>query len=515
MKNKSTLFIGLLLFTSTIAIGQPGSLDGDFDADGKVSTNFPGNDNFAIGAAIQQDGKIVVCGGSGNGTSSKYAVARYHPDGSLDVTFGTSGRVTTVLENVGFGDYATCVAVQQDGKIVVAGVSDLNFGVLRYNSDGSIDSSFASNGIVITSFNGDENLTSMVIQVDGKIVVAGYTSTSIFNSDFAIARYNTDGTLDNTFSFDGKITSDFGNSTDQGYSVSLQSDGKIFIAGSSRDGFSDNDFAAVRYNVDGTLDNTFGTNGKVLTDFSNRNDYGQSAVIQPDQKIVVAGYSRDNEGEDFALLRYNVNGSLDSTFGFNGLTITGVGFDKSSAYSTTLQVDGKILVAGESFDTDKDFALARYNFDGSRDLTFSSGAVSTDFGADDVAKSVLVQPDGKILLVGMAGASPNRNFVLARYLSGLNVGIVNFSIKPSSPIIYPNPISHTAQLEFELVKDEVIDVLLYDMNGKLVQSIMRNVQTQKGQNKVALNFNNSITAGNYLLVISSSVGKNGIKIIIE
>jgi uncharacterized delta-60 repeat protein len=518
MKVYSSILTGLLAFNALLSFGQAGTLDGDFDGDGKVITGFLSNGEIGRAAAIQQDGKIVVVGSSDN----DFIVARYNPDGSLDNTFGNSGHIITVVNPNAGEEFASSVAIQQDGKIVVAGRASQNFAVVRYNTNGGLDNTFDSDGIVTTDFGGIESVGSMAIQADGKILVAGSILITGMGYDFAVARYNTNGSLDNTFSFDGKVTSDFGNSNDQAKSVSIQTDGKILIAGHATTSppFT-GDFATVRLNIDGTLDNSFGINGKITTDFSNRLDLCESAFIQPDGKIVLGGISYSNgsmgDDADIAVLRYNVDGSLDNTFNNDGKVITAFGLADDKAYSVALQPDGKILLAGSTNNgTDLDAVLARYTSSGMLDNTFQSGHVTLNFGSStDEAKSVVVQPDGKIIIAGYTYNGNDFDIVLARYISGLSVGVVNFLNEANPPLIYPNPINHKAKLEFELIKDEVIDILLYDINGKLIQSIMRNVEMIEGQNEIELNFNNSITTGNYLLVVKSAAGQQGIKITIE
>ena len=215
-----------------------------------------------------------------------------------------------------------------------------------------------------TDFGGNDGGYSVVMQADGKILVSGATFVKYSSYDFALARYNSDGSLDTTFSGDGKVTTDFGEGDDHGYSVVMQPDGKIIVAG-----FAFNysgDFVLARYNADGTLDTTFSDDGKVVTDFGG-DDYGFSVVIQPDGKIIVAGL----RSFDFAVARYNSDGTLDKTFFGDGKVTTDFG-GGDFGYSVVMQADGKIVVAGASWASDNissaDFALARFNSDGSLDM---------------------------------------------------------------------------------------------------------------------------------------------------
>ncbi len=413
MKNKSTLFIGLLLFTSTIAIGQPGSLDGDFDANGKVTTAIGSGAN-GQSVVIQPDGKIIVAGNSFNGTDNDFAVVRYNIDGSLDNSFSVDGIVTTDL--AGNTDLALSVAVQADGKIVVAGFTfngtDHDFAVVRYNRDGTLDTTFGIAGIVTTDFAGKSNAArSVAVQADGKIVVAGHSSNGT-ERDFAVVRYNIDGSLDNTFSVDGIVKADFAGNNDIASSVAVQADGKIVVAGDSDNNNSGtHNFAVVRYNTDGTHDNSFGVAGKVTTAIgSSDNVNGSSVVIQPDGKIIVAGYSENGAALDFAVVRYNIDGSLDNSFDADGVVTTTFG-SSAAGYSCAIQPDGKIIVVGNS---GTDFAVVRYNTDGTLDNSFGvAGIVTSAIGSGAIGRSCAIQPDGKIVVAGQSDS----DFAVARYIS--------------------------------------------------------------------------------------------------
>jgi uncharacterized delta-60 repeat protein len=340
-----------------------GSLDNTFDSDGKVTTAVGSSNDIGYSVAIQSDGKIIMAGYSYNGSNWKFALVRYNADGSLDNTFDSDGKLTTAIGNA--NDIGNSVAIQSDGKIVVAGGSnngsDSDFALVRYNTDGSLDNSFDSDGKVTTAIGSSHDIgRSVSIQSDGKIVVAG-VSYNGSDYDFALVRYNADGSLDNSFDSDGKVTTAFGSGDDQGYSAAIQSDGKIVVAGKSDNG-SDYDFALVRYNADGSLDNTFDSDGKATTDFGGYDDIGNSVAIQSDGKIVLTGWNYNGSNYDFALVRYNADGSLDNTFDSDGKVTTAIGSGDDEGNSVTIQSDGKIVVAGYSVNgSNSDFALVRYN----------------------------------------------------------------------------------------------------------------------------------------------------------
>jgi uncharacterized delta-60 repeat protein len=287
---------------------RPGDLDPTFGSGGKVTTDFAGGSDVAIGVALQPDGKIVAAGSATPKATifSDFALARYNPDGSLDATFGSGGKVTT--EFTGGSDRASAVALQPDGKIVAAGTAftgtSYNVALARYNPDGSLDATFGSGGKVTTEFTGNfDQANAVALQPNGKIVAAGNTGAGT-SHDFALARYNPDGSLDATFGSGGKVTTDFTGGSDQATALSLQPNGKIVAAGTASTG-TILEFALVRYKKHGGLDPSFGSGGKVTTDFTGSNDVAWGVALQPDRKIVAVG-GAGTVNSDFALARYLV-----------------------------------------------------------------------------------------------------------------------------------------------------------------------------------------------------------------
>ena len=399
-----------------------------------VTTPIGSGEDRGRAVAIQSDGKIVVAGRSHNGTDWDFAVVRYNTDGSLDSSFDTDGKVTTPIGSA--GDFGWAVAIQSDGKIVVAGYghngTDHDFAVVRYNTDGSLDSSFDTDGKVTTPIgSGDDLGVSMAIQSDGKIVVAGYSDNGS-NYDFAVVRYNTDGSLDSSFDTDGKVTTPIGSGGDEGSAVAIQSDGKIVLAGYSYNG-SNYDFAVVRYDTDGSLDSSFDTDGKVTTPFGSNPSRGRAVAIQSDGRIVVAGNADNGSNNDFAVVRYNTDGSLDSSFDTDGKLTTPIGSGDDVGRAVALQSDGKIVVAGLSSNgTDDDFAVVRYNTDGSLDTSFDTdGKVTTPIGSgNDVGRAVALQSDGSIVVAGFGWNGTDDDVAVVRYNADGSVatgcGVVNY-----------------------------------------------------------------------------------------
>ena len=364
------------------AISTDGELDPDFGSGGIVTTNFGTDFDFGNAVAIQNDGKIIMAGSLYNGANGDIGLVRYLADGTLDATFGNNGKVITDFN--GRHDKANAMALQPDGRIVVAGASYLqasneqDFAVVRYNSDGTLDLTFSGDGYTFTDMGANfDTAFDVVIQPDGRIVVAGVAEHN-GQADMAVARYLADGTLDSSFDEDGKVVTNLGSAFDRALGVALQSDGKIVAAGHYHNGDS-LDFALVRYKTDGSLDLDFDGDGVVTTDIDEIDNDGHDVLVQSDGKIVVVGYTFATAQNDgiFTMVRYASDGSLDSAFGDNGIVLTPVG-STDVGNGVAQQVDGKLVLVGDSWNgTDIDVAVVRYLPNGTPDPDFGSGGIVT------------------------------------------------------------------------------------------------------------------------------------------
>jgi uncharacterized delta-60 repeat protein len=391
------------LFAASVAHAAPGDLDPAFSGDGKLITEI-GDFASVAGMAIQADGKIVAVGSAGG----NFGLARYHPDGSLDTSFSGDGRQTT---DFGSGDLPSAVAIQPDGKIVVAGTTGnwldwTSFALARYNPDGSLDTSFGG-GTVETEFLFDYDRDFAMahgvgIQSGGKIVAAG--SASGIASDIALVRYSAGGGIDSSFGVEGRFIGEY--ESDGAFDMAIQPDGKIVVVGQSDPDGLGNDFMVARFSAGGAPDTSFAGDGKARTNIGGQFDSARAVALQPDGKIVVVGASNDRP----ALARYGADGSLDSGFGSGGQIVDDA---DGEAADVAVQPDGKIVVVGTAWGVGGRFALARRNADGSLDAGFSGdGRTITTFGADDAGLAVALQSDGKILAAG----GSDGDFALARYL---------------------------------------------------------------------------------------------------
>ncbi len=391
-----------------------GNLDPQFGTDGIVISAFDGR-NGAWAVAIQLNHQIVVAGSFMNDDYSYQAVAlaRFNANGSLDTGFGTGGRATAQIGGAGF---ARAVALQADNHIVTAGDNYRDFILSRWDENGSLDTSFGQDGAVITDLGGSEQGYSAVMQADGKMILAGVTNNTLYDN-IALARYGADGSLDSDFGTGGQVITQFGDSFDTAYAIASQPDGKAVIAGSSSGGRTWL-FSLSRYNPDGSLDDSFGRKGISLTRIADKDSLAYALAIQPDAKIVVAGGTVSGALGyfDFVVARYNPDGSLDPSFGSGGLVITSAGDGRGGANAVALQPDGKIVAAGW-VSNGSDFMVVRYAANGSLDPTFGNGGiVTTDFKNQvDRAYALLIQPDGMIVVAGMVIDSDQKDFGLARY----------------------------------------------------------------------------------------------------
>lgn len=420
INSKLKILLFLLLTITAASYSQDGTLDAAFNSTGKVTTSFGTGYDQAKCLAIQSDGKIVAVGIYPHGSDDDFAVVRYLSDGTLDATFGSSGKVTTSIGS--YNDAAYGVAIQSDGKIVVVGqTSDgtrNRIAVVRYSSAGVLDNTFDSDGIVTTWVGTSDNPAYCVaIQSDGKIIVAGYAHIGL-TDDIAVVRYNTDGSLDTGFDSDGIVTTAIGSASDVGYSIAIQSNGKIVVAGYDGSGGSNNDFAVIRYNSDGSLDTGFDSDGIVTTAIGSASDVAYGVAIQSDGKIVAVGYAYISSTDDFAVVRYNTDGSLDTGFDTDGKVTTNFVSGYDWAYSLALQADGKIVVAGYANNSGNKIGVARYNSDGSLDTGFDTdGKVITAIGSNgDYGNCVALQSDGKIVVAGLSYVSgSDADLAVVRY----------------------------------------------------------------------------------------------------
>lgn len=454
------------------------------------------------------------CHGRGHGADDDFALVRYHPDGSFDNSFSFDGQVSLDFQG-GSDEQCAAMLIQPDGKIVVAGISvlagNVTIALVRYLSDGTLDTSFDGDGMVLTDLgNTNEVVYDLAWQPDGKLLVSG-AFVDGGARDVLLLRYLPDGSLDTDFSFDGHVSDghvslSIGASNDYGISILQPGDGRILVTGATEVG-GGHDLFIARFESDGSLDYTFGSSGKITASYSSLNDVFWDAVYWND-RIIVAGQSLGATNYDIIVARFLSDGSPDTDFSFDGVVTTSFtigGTDQSDeARALAVQPDGKILVVGATESgTALEFAVARYNWDGSLDLGFgSNGKAYTDFGGnDDRAFAIDLQPNGLLVMGGLAGMGAVNHFALARYFTGINVGVLRFDAAQDMQV-YPNPIVEQAVLEYELQQTETLSIRLVNAQGQVVQSLLEGQVQAAGAYRQPISLE-SLPTGAYFLVLDN------------
>ena len=405
MRRSITLLFVTLLVLAMVspARAAAGDLDTAFDGDGVAVVTFSSS-STSNAVVVQGNGKIILAGAAGD----DFGLARLDLTGALDPTFGSGGTKTTDFR--GHVDVASDAALTSS-KLIVVGTSrdsttgETTFAVARYRNGGKLDHTF-------------DGATAVAVQADDKIVVGGYVDLTA-QEDFGLARYNTDGSFDTTFDGDGLVTTDFVGDDDQIAKLAIQSDGKIVAVGFANDATGTR-MAVARYNTDGSLDTTFAGDGLATTTFAGSvSTFGWAVAIQSDGKIVVAGENGGSPGGDQVIVRYDAAGNLDPTFSGDGKKSIDFG-GTDVAYGVAIQADGRIVLAGKSDASGAlDYTVARVDADGTPDGTFGvNGMVTTDLGtAIEAAFDVGLEPDGKIVVTGIGFVNGDLDFLAIRYLA--------------------------------------------------------------------------------------------------
>jgi uncharacterized delta-60 repeat protein len=409
----------------------PGQPDPGFGVGGTAVTEFPSSYSGARAVTVQADGRVVAAGFAHTDHSvlQDVALVRYDPGGTPDPTFGDGGRVRTDFG--GRFDEALAVAVQPDGRIVVAGSSGdatgTDMAVARYTRDGSLDASFDGDGMALVDFGGDSVARGVALQRDGKVVVAGWAvqpaGTGCCSADFALARLTPGGALDRSFGGDGRVATDFlpgvENGQDAAHAVLVRPDGRILAAGGAGA-----DFGIARYRADGALDPAFGGDGRVSTDFVGDRDEARDLAVDSHGGVVAGGQSCQPPGPsdedcDFALARYRAGGQLDRRFGNHGRVRTDLGAEVGEGVrGVILQRDGRIVAGGDTQGPGgSDVGLARYRHDGRLDPAFGSGGlvIASVSPVTDEVGGLARGPAGRLLVAGTTAVSQSFGFFVSSY----------------------------------------------------------------------------------------------------
>lgn len=499
------LLITILFLINWTLKAQPGTLDKSYGNNGKASILNSNSYDIAKGMALQKDGKPVLVGYA----ADDIMLSRFTTDGYADSTFGNNGIVITDVNN-GSAENANAVAIQTDGKIVVCGSdfnnNNRNFVLLRYLPNGNLDNTFSGDGKLITKLSaGLSEPLAIALQTDGKILAAGYSE-----GKFAILRYTTKGLLDSSFSKDGIVITAPDSGIATAYSVQVLRDGKILLAGYVEFN-NQSDAMLVKYHADGRPDSSFGRYGKVVADLG-ATDRIYSSLIQLDDKILVAGTVYNSEF-NIGIARFTSSGALDTSFSQDGITTLTYGKNHSSkAMALSQQPDGKIVIAGSDFFSGYDFALVRLDTRGLPDNTFgTNGKVSSNFGNINVdeAIGVAILPDGKILV----GGDSDGDIICARYISGLKLNIQDKKITKEFSI-YPNPCSGNTTITFNNPKSNKVSIEILDAQGKLVASLISNQVQTKGIHQVNIQLPENLPSGIYSLQLLTDTERYSRKLVL-
>ncbi|MBI2258076.1 MAG: T9SS type A sorting domain-containing protein [Flavobacteriia bacterium] len=479
------LYFNFLLFSLSLTsiFSQVGYLDNSFGTNGKVSTNIGNYIDGITCVELQLDGKIVAAGYSYVSNYEDVVIVRYNSDGTLDNTFGLNGVVIQSLGNE--SELVKDIYIQNDGKIILTGNTTNSlqpfYFVTRYNNDGTLDNSFNGSGIILNDASTSGiHFNSIAVQPDNKIILGGAAKTGNFWS-FSVARLNQDGSFDTTFDNDGIVIREVVTGYNEVFSIGLFSNGKIIAAGNATNG-NDNDFALVSFNSDGSINEDFGgINFKVTTDMGNsQNNFLNDMKVLTNDALIVGGFFDSTfDNINFALAKYNSNGELDTSFGTNGMVHTdfGTSFD-DAIHEIEIQYNGSIIACGNTVNNGyTDFGISKYSPNGVIDESFGqNGFISTDyFQSNDNISCSKLQTDGKLIVCGSTYDGSKQYFALARY----NIdSLTNTNdLFANKLAFYPNPTKN--ELYFNSSSNQNYEISIYNLLGEEVLHDYLSLNKQK------------------------------------
>ena len=516
--NRKALLTGFLLLLAGGLWAQAGIIDSTYGNNGLALIDIDaGSTDYPYSVVVQPDGKAVVAGYSEEGGHYNAVLIRLLEDGSPDPGFGAGG---VVLSDLGSDGRFYTVALDENQNIIAGGYSnDGDFAIARYLPDGSPDESFGTNGMVITDLQNDfENINALVLQTDGKIVAAGASAhpDNPGGAAFALIRYNSDGSPDATFGDQGKVFTEIGPGWDDIWSMVIQADGKLLVGGETEQ-YPYWQLCMARYNSDGTLDSSFGSDGIVVDTFNN----GHSAIrwmgLSPNGKITIVGRADPSQ----IVARYNADGTPDNAFNGTGKLIIDPAVGCNGLYSGLLMADGKVVIGGTGrlSSNSQNFLVGRINPDGSVDTTFGENGFlerRITFGSSEIY-SLASTPDGNLIAAGygfdeLAGIS-SINFAVVKYLNDLQVGTLNFESPVQEVLVYPNPIVDQAMLRYDLEAEQRITIRLLDPAGRILKTFVQDQWQAPGRYQHPLAIPSALPPGLYLIQISSPQRQVSIKVV--
>ncbi|MBL7717489.1 MAG: T9SS type A sorting domain-containing protein [Flavipsychrobacter sp.] len=481
-------------------------LDSSFAATGIAATTFTGNNEVAAKVLVQTDGKILA-GGTTNGNAghTQFVLARYDTAGVLDNTFGTAGKVIT--PHGGTDNQLTDMILLSSGKILAVGIaktgsfSPWSTMLVRYNANGTVDNTFGTAGVVTTQVGTKCDAYNVKVQTDGKIIICG---TQYDDQYYILVRYNADGTLDNSFGTAGVAEAV---AMGTGMAIALQPDGKILVTG---------EFWGVgphvgiaRHNTDGSLDASFGFNGtRVIPSFYQDDLWGGYDVkVLPDGKILVPLFLNSNTiAQEPAIIRLNSDGMTDMSYGNGGYAFGPYSNFIEKGVEMAVQPDGKVLLAGHvqanNANVKDSMFVMRFDTSGAPDPTFGvNGRITArpDTGGTRIS-TIALQPNGKFLVAGSHGNANFKRFTVMRYKY---VPDVNLSVPGTEPathplVLFPNPA--TEEISLQVTNQQPAPATITDISGRLITRQL----VSSGKNAINIK---TLPKGSYII----SVEQNGTK----
>ncbi len=526
MKHSFTLYLLLIMAIYTQAQAQRTFVsDSTFGTNGYTISPLGNGEEGAQTMKLQSDGKIVVGGFSNNSSNrNRYALVRYLPNGDLDSAFALNGKSILELGPANSGGHHEAVrslAIQPDGKIVTAGninytQSNTTFLLMaRHLPNGDLDSTFGTNGVVLSTGNNNAFALSVVLQPDGKILTGGslYNFANTNNSwDMQVRRYLPNGVLDSTFGVQGSAL--IHRTTDELISIALQTDGKILLAGISGSG-SNYSVLSARMNTNGSIDSTFGTNGISLISLDTGFDVPRQIQQLPDEKILIVGNYRNSTTQkyDLFLTRLEANGQPDSTFGASGVAKYNLGNGTNGLYAAHQEADGSYLGAGYDYLAGS-YRTTLFHFlaDGSLDPGFGDGGAAIfEIAEESEAKAMELTADGDVVIAGYATTNGNYDFLVAQFKDTTltSTGIAKLMLPDLR--LYPNPIGAVSTLSLTLTRPTTLEMRLLDLQGREVHRFDPEMLAE-GSHERLLHFPENLAQGVYFLQITTEKGHTSLKI---
>ncbi|HSF88605.1 MAG TPA: T9SS type A sorting domain-containing protein [Saprospiraceae bacterium] len=514
----------ILLAAGYIALiaQNPGSFDPTFGTEGKTIVPIGTANAFGRAVVIQPDGKAVMACIANNGTDTDFVIARFATNGDPDASLDEDGIVLTDFD--GRSDIAEGIALDAFNRIIIAGSVDsgdgFGFGAARYLPDGTLDQTFGDQGLVTKKTGITGFCKALAVQQDNKIVLGGYVLNPIsLTNEFVVMRFNTNGTPDSTFHDDGIVMTNMGIGAGVANAMLIQPDGKIVLAGQALNEATLRwEIAIVRINPDGSPDQTWDEDGVVFTGSQDADFTIKAVALQEDRKILVGGFFGTAPSNNlFAVARYHPGGGLDETFGTEGIVLDSYGDQDNQINSIVLQPDGQILIAGTSLKGNRDlFAIARLDPDGSFDGTFGEGGVVRPvIEQNDGIHSIALQEDGKLLVAGESFNGQRFSIVVARIETGLMTSTDDPVETDINATVFPNPVSDELLITYRLSQPASIRWLLFDQAGRIVFEEPVTLKQDAGEYVKTIEIPMHIGSGIYTLTLVSHDGyADGAKVMV-